>query len=524
MSAIRRCLIAVFMSAIFSTAHSQSQTPTIAAAQETNSDLLIPAPKQFITHHTTTVRGQKIAYTAIAGETYLSTNLGETIGSIFSFSYIKEGPVDRKRPVVFIFNGGPASSSLWLHMGIMGPKRVALDNEINSSNLPPFGYTENPYSLLDVADLVIIDAIGTGFSRALGRAHNEDFFGVDQDTKATAQFIDLWLTANNRWTSPKFLVGESYGGLRASVLPRALMGEPHSSSGVLHGITLNGVILISSNIGPIRTEQGAPETIYGREMDVAQTLPALADTAWYYNRIDRKGRSIEAFDAEVTQFALGAYVDALRKQTTETLSADERRSVVAKLVEFSGLPSSTFEKDLNFELQSAANLLLADRGLNVGSLDGRYTLPAAHSAGEGAADDPAMARYAPGFVAAFHEMLANDLKVKMDRPYVAFFLERSWQWKREGPEDRSYADDLVTAMRRTPGMQVFVANGYYDLNTPPMQSRQGIEHAQPPRDRIQFKVYESGHMLYLGQSAAQKFSEDVRNFLLRASMPRPEAR
>ena len=469
------------------------------------------------------MRGKKITYTVIAGETYLRTDLAEPNVSIFSFSYIKDEPVDAKRPVVFIFNGGPATSSIWLHVGIMGPKRVALDNEINSSNLPPFGYTENPYSLLDVADLVIIDAIGTGFSRAIGRAHNEDFFDVDQDTKATAQFIDLWLTANNRWTSPKFLVGESYGGTRASLLPRALMGEPHSSSGVLHGITLNGVILISSNVGPLRTEQGAPISIFGREMDTAMTLPALADTAWYHGRIDRKGRSLEAFDAEVTRFAEGDYVDALRKQSAETLGADERKAVLTKLVEFTGLPSSTFEKDLKFDLQPAANLLLADRGLNVGVYDSRYTLPAAHSAGEALADDPAMARYVPGFIAAFHEMLANDLKVTMDRPYVAFFLDimRYWKWKREGPQSRSYADDLVTAMRRTPGMQVMVASGYYDISSPPLVTRRGIEQAQPPRDRIQFKDYESGHMLYLGQSAAQKFSEDVRNFIVRASKPTP---
>jgi carboxypeptidase C (cathepsin A) len=186
----------------------------------------LPAPKRFVSHHAVTVGGQKIAYTALAAETYLYNRASEPIGSIFSFSYLKEGPADPNRPVLFVFNGGPGSSSLWLHMGVIGPRRVMLDHEVNPSNTPPFGVADNPYSLIDVADLVFIDPVGTGWSKVIGKGAAADFWGVDEDADTVSQFIELWLTEHHRWNAPKFIMGESYGSTRAAILPRALMGGP----------------------------------------------------------------------------------------------------------------------------------------------------------------------------------------------------------------------------------------------------------------------------------------------------------
>jgi carboxypeptidase C (cathepsin A) len=295
-------------------------------------------PKPFVTHHLTTIRGAKISYTATAGETWLTNLAGEPIGSLFSFAYVKDGPADPNRPVLFVFNGGPGSSSLWLHMGVVGPRKVVLDHQVNPSNVPPFGVADNPDSLLDVADLVFIDPIGTGFSRVIGKGTSADFYGVDEDANSVAQFVELWLGKNGRWTSPKFVMGESYGSVRAAVMPRALMGGP-TYLGVMRGITLNGIILLGTTLSP---HAGTPSE--GPEWTAATTLPTLAATAWYHGKVDHAGRTLPAFEAEVTRFAQTDYVAALQKATANTLTDAEREAVVARLVAYTGLPAATFRR------------------------------------------------------------------------------------------------------------------------------------------------------------------------------------
>ena len=295
--------------------------PTAAGPVES-----LPAPKRFVTRHKITIGGRAIAYTAIVGETYLHNRAAKPIGSIFSFSYIKAGPADPKRPVLFVFNGGPGSSSLWLHMGVVGPKRVALDREVNPSNTPPFGLVDNPYSLLDVADLVFIDPVGTGWSKVVGKGVNADFWGVDEDADTVAQFIELWLSEHGRWNAPKFVMGESYGSVRAAVLPRALMGGP-MYVGMMRGITLNGVILLGTTLGA-RTGGGEAG---GDDLRQALTLPAMADTAWYHGRIDRRGRNLETFHAEVLAFARGDYFESLKKARAGSLTSAERSATTARL-------------------------------------------------------------------------------------------------------------------------------------------------------------------------------------------------
>lgn len=465
----------------------------------------VRAAPPVITRHQVVIRGRTIAYTATAGETLLRNGRGQATAALFSFAYVKdEAPADR--PVMFVFNGGPGSSSVWLHMGVVGPRRVQLDAEVNPSNVPPFGLVDNPDSLLDVADLVFIDPIGVGFSRIVGVGKPEDFYGVDEDAESIAQFIELWLTANGRWNAPKYLMGESYGSARAATLPLALMGGPTTYSGVMRGITVNGVILLGASLNG----QGAGPSA---ARSAALNLPAMAATAWSHGRVAREGRSLAAFDAEVSTFALGDYLEAVGKAAAGVLSRNERAAVIARLSAYTGLPPSAFPDSLILSTRAFSQQLLADEGLALGLYDGRYTLPLAGDGGEPVADDPAMGRYVPGFIAAFHQMLAQDLKVSLDRPYGAIVwrdLLFGWNWKRTGvPEGQSFAADLATAMRRNRDLQVLVASGYFDLVTTPAAAKDALLQASVPAERVTIRDYESGHMLYLGDTAAA-FSDDVR--------------
>jgi carboxypeptidase C (cathepsin A) len=477
---------------------------TPALAQAGRSDAVsVAAP--VVTRHETTIRGQRIAYTATAGETLLRNDRDEPTASIYSFAYVKTG-AERDRPVMFVFNGGPGSSSVWLHMGVVGPRRVQLDREVNPSNVPPFGVVDNPDSLLDVADLVFIDPVGTGFSRIVGVGKPEDFYGVDEDAESVAQFIELWLTRNNRWNAPKYLMGESYGSARAALLPRALMGGP-TYGGVMRGITVNGIVLLGSSLNGAGTAGLSPS------LGAALNLPAMAATAWAHQKIDRRGLTIEAFDAEVTRFATTDYLAALDKAAAGSLDDAERVAVAARLAAYTGLTPEAWLPDLTMSPKAFSQQLLAADGLTVGLYDGRYTLPSAHDGGEPVADDPAMGRYVPGFIAAFHQMLAEDLKVQEDRPYGAIVWRNllfGWNWKRTGvPEGQSFAGDLATAMRRNGDLRVLVASGYFDMVTTPAAAHDALVKAGVPAERLTIRNYESGHMLYLGDTATA-FSDDVR--------------
>lgn len=485
-------------------------TPGLSAvAQETLTvSESLPPLVSFVTHHNSRIRGRNIAYTATAGETLLRNGRGEPTASLFSFTYVKDdAPLDR--PVIFVFNGGPGSSSIWLHMGVVGPRRVQLDQEVNPSNVPPFGVVDNPDSLLDVADLVFIDPVGTGFSRIIGVGKPEDFYGVDQDAESIAQFIELWLSANGRWNAPKYLMGESYGSARAALLPRALMGGPTTYSGVMRGITVNGIILLGSSLNA----QGAsPDPVRA----AALNLPAMAATAWSHDRVGQKTQSLADFDHEVSAFAMGDYVNAAEKAAAGTLDSNERTAILARLHHYTGVPAEVWPENLILSTRAFSHALLSDQGLAIGLYDGRYTLPIAGDGGEPVADDPAMSRYVPGFVSAFHQMLSRDLNVKMQQPYGAIVwrdLLFNWNWTRAGvPAGHSFAADLATAMRRNQNLRVLVASGYFDLVTTPAAAKDSLQQAGVPADRTVIRDYESGHMLYLGDTAAA-FSDDVRSLI-----------
>lgn len=520
----RRASLPVLLVAAFSCAASAQEKadappgpPSFAPAVVANaSDKLLtladmPKPRRFVTRHKAIVRGKGLAYTATAGETYITNLQDEPIASIFSFAYVAHGKGEN-RPVLFIFNGGPGSASIWLHMGAVGPKRVVLDREVNPSNTPPFGLRDNPYSVLDVADLVFIDPVGTGFSRAVGHAKERDFFNVDADAESVARFIELWLTQNGRWNSPKYLMGESYGSIRAAVLPRALMGGP-TYMGVMRGITVDGVILVGPALGGTKDE-----TPDGPNPRVGLSLPSLAVTAWYHGKIDRNAWAIPALYDEVKRFGATTYADALHRLDKGQLPAAELASVAAQLEAFTGIPARTWTSGgLRLANGPFLKQLLADEGLEAGAYDSRYTLPLANGGGEPVADDPAMGRYVPGFVAAFHQMLADVLKVDMKLPYHSIRWEGLnfvWNYDRRigPPVAGGYAGELAIAMRRNPKLRLLVAAGYYDMVTTPAAAEYAVRQGNIPADRTSFRNYESGHMLYLGDTAGA-FADDVRAFV-----------
>lgn len=399
-------------------------------------------------------------------------------------------------------------------MGAIGPRRVILDADVNPSNVPPFGLEDNPNSILDVADLVFIDPVGTGFSVPLNGTDPKTFWGVDEDADSVAQFIELWLSEHGRWNAPKYVLGESYGSIRAAVLPRALMGGP-IYTGLMRGITLDGIILLGTTL-EARQASGASVPNEVLAVKQARSLPGIVVTSAFHGLVEMPaGGAVAAYDA-ATAYVRSTYEPALRQQIAGTITPELHAQVLGDLARMTGLPASAIGDDLYIDERSYAKIALRDRGLEIGMYDSRYTLPLANSGGDPVADDPAMTRYVPGFIAAFHQMIRNDLNIRIGRPYASIRwkdLLFGWNWTRAGvAEGQSFAADLAWAMRRNPDLRILVASGYYDLVTTPADARASLMAAGLPQERVTFADYTSGHMLYLG-GTSEEFSEDLRSFL-----------
>lgn len=461
------------------------------------------AARSFVSTHKGIFNGTALTYTVTAADTILVDSHGSPAAALFSFSYLRQGVQDvSNRPVTFVFNGGPGAASLWIHIGALGPQRVAFDDAVHPPTVGPFRVKDNPLSPLDLTDLVFIDPVGTGFSKLIGSGKPEDFYGVTEDARATAEFIVAWLTKNGRWSSPKYVIGESYGTTRVCVLAKALAGGPFGG-GNLPGVSLNGAVLLGTAIG-----NPGPEASY-------QTLlPTLAATAWYHGKIDKQSRSLDSVTAEAKQFAATEYGAAL--YAGMTLPAEQRRATARHLSALTGLPESfILDRNLRVSLGAFAEELLHDKGLQVGAYDGRFTLRSAGNGHDPVADDPAMGQYVPGYVAAFHDYLRNNLAIPLEQPYqaIAFAdVNFKWHWG-QGGQDVNHADDLAAAMRRNPAMRLLVVSGYYDLETPFSRAEYMIGHADIPVDRVTFKTYESGHMVYLGDEPTRGFVQDLRTFI-----------
>lgn len=463
--------------------------------------------RYYESQHKAKIGGQNISYKAIVEESFLPDNSGKPAASIISFSYIRtDVPKNANRPVIFVFNGGPGSSSIWLHMGLVGPKRVLFENEVKPNTTPPFRIVNNADSILDKADIVLFDPPGTGFSRILPGGKSKQFFGVDQDAKATSEFIKNWIRKNKRWNSPKYLMGESYGTIRAAVVAKYLAGGP-MSSGSMDGVTLNGVILLGQAMD------------MGLRGDVPYTtgLPSIAATAWYHKRIDRTGRTLEQHVAEAKVFAEGEYLTALYQGSN--LLPKARQQIADKLARLIGLDAKTImSHDLRISMAVFSHELLVEDGLQVGLYDSRYTLSLKAHGGDPVADDPAMGQYVPGFVAIFNDYINDELGVDMGEAYLPIeFHKVNGRWNYGFgpgvPPNKNFAKQLATAMRRNPELRLFVGTGWYDLVTTVGKADYDVGHSGIPLPQAEFHHYPSGHMPYLGPKSRVKLSNDLRKFI-----------
>lgn len=490
-------------------------TPALAVAQpvaKPDAPVAAPQIQRSVTQHTGVFGGRKLSYVATAGETILKDAKGAPAASLFTFSYVEKGGRP-DRPVVFVFNGGPGSSSVWLHMGMLGPRQIAFPDPIHPPTTPPFKVADNPLSLLDAADLVFIDPVGTGFSRVLPGGRTEDYYGVNQDVRSMAEFIQGWLTDNGRWNSPKFLLGESYGTVRASVLAQALTGGPFSVTGTLGAVTLNGVIILGPAFGGNN----------GGDQAYITSLPTMAASALAHGKIATTGATSQSVAEEARQFAANDYLRAL--YAGEDLAPAERQRIAERLASLTGLSADTWlAQNLRISLSDFGKLVLKDQGQQVGAYDSRYTLPLAASAGDPVADDPAMAQYTPGFVAAFNDYARAELKVTAPATYqaIAFSdVNSRWNWGAPGAGlySRNYAADLAVAQRRNPALKVFIGTGYYDLVTTFGAAEYALRQSGFAKDRTEHKIYPSGHMPYLGEASAKVLGADLRAFLKAATAP-----
>ena len=486
----------VWMMAAPAPAQDTSKAETGAKAKEA------PQPTVAVTRHNGRFGTQTIAYKATTGETYLKDKDGEPTAAIFSTSYVKDGR-DPDRPISFLFNGGPGSGSLWLHMGAFGPKRVVVPSDARDDAAPPYPIVDNIHSLLDVTDLVFIDPVGTGFSKALGKTEPKAFWGVTADAKSVADFIRVWLRENGRWNAPKYIGGESYGTTRSAAVVRELEGS-------YNDVALNGVILISTIL-----DFAAQAEVPGNEITWLVNMPSMAATAWYHNALADRPASLPAFLDEARAFAIGDYASALLKGSK--LSGTERAAVRARLSRFTGLSEAYLDRaDLRVTPGRFYKELLRDRGLTVGRLDTRYTGRDFDSAGEEPDNDPSFYGIDGAYTAAMNAYVRDTLGLKIEREYVTIGGVSDWDWnigRGDATYYRNVAPWLGQAMRENSALRIFVGQGYYDMATPFFGAEYSLSRTGIPTERITYSYYDAGHMMYVRDTDLAKLSNDVRAFI-----------
>lgn len=480
-------------------------------AKRDSSESEIPKPLLVSTQHSITIDGKLIRYTATTGTMLLRDEENKPI-ALFGFTaYTKDGVTDPStRPVTFAYNGGPGSSSMWLHMGALGPKKIVL-NDPHATPPAPYQLEDNTNSILDVTDIVIIDAIGTGFSRPVGKAKGSEFWGIDEDAKATSEFIFQYLGEYNRWNSPKFLFGESYGTTRNAAVADYLYERD--------GIQLNGVIFLST-VWNFETLAFAP----GNDLPYILYMPTYAAVAWYHNALPSKPADLKSFLDQVRKFASGEYADALFKG--QSIDSTEYNDVLEKLYEYTGISKSYWAKaDLRLSEPQFTAELLRDRGEAVGRLDARFTGPEEDMIGEYSRYDPQSAKISPPFITGFMDYLHNDLKYPTKYYYRvdAYGMKGfKWDWKQQGRRafgfrDPNVAPNLADLMSKDPYMKILMLNGYFDLATPFFATEYTVDHLgnniPDLLKRVQFKYYEAGHMVYVKPDIMPQLHKDVSDFI-----------
>lgn len=469
-----------------------------------------PDEPPVVSHHEAKIGRKTHAYTTTTGFLPIRNESGETEARLFFMAYTLDATEsDPARPLMFSFNGGPGSSSVWLHLGGLGPRRVKMLDD-GAMPPPPFEVVDNEFSWLEQTDLVFLDPVDTGYSRATTPELAKQFCGVTKDIESIGEFIRLYLTRYRRWTSPLFLVGESYGTFRAAGLAGHLVEQ---------GIAFNGIVLVSSvlDLQTLRFHSGndLPYVLY---------LPTYAATAWYHGRLsdDLQKRPLPELLAEVEEWALGDYASALARGST--LSPGERAGVVDRLVRYTGLAKRYVElSNLRLRIDRVCKELLRDDGRVVGRLDSRYTGHGPVAIGEGQDYDPSLSAIRPPHTATINQYLRTELGYESDRPYhILRGLE--WDW---GTSDDGYpqtSDALVDAFAKNPYLHVFVASGYYDLATPYFATEYTFNRLaldDDARAQLRTEEYPVGHMVYLERQTLAKLKSDVASFIATATSTAP---
>ncbi len=471
----------------------------------------LPTTPDAITHHALALAGRTLRYTATAGRTVLRDAKDEPAASLFWVAYTLDGAREATRPVAFLWNGGPGSSTLWLHLGAFAPL-VVRTNDTGTVAVPS-ALVPNDGTLLGSTDLVFVDAPGTGFSRVGGKGKPADFYGVDQDARAFTQFVERWLSAHDRWGSPKFLIGESYGTNRAANVADRLQSA---------GVGLNGVVLISSCLD-LNTLDPAPP---GEDLSNVKYLPSEAAVAWYQNALPGpRPAQLEPFLAEVRRFAAGPYASALLQGAD--LDPAARRAMVAQLHRYLGLDEAYIDRaDLRVDPTRFEKELLRARGRLTGRLDGRFVGYDLDRNSDSPAYDPVLdASVQAAFVGAFNRYVREDLGYRETMRYLPFGpseIGNAWNQKRDandvgiGVQVPDAIPDLAQALTRNPGLRVFSANGYYDLATPFFGTEIDLAHLglDPAlRSHVSYGYYRAGHMIYLEPESRRKLRGDIETWM-----------
>jgi carboxypeptidase C (cathepsin A) len=466
------------------------------------------------TSHLITVGGRELAYTALAGRIILKAEdekEGEKAkAAVFFIAYILDQPQGTteaehvaSRPITFSFNGGPGSSSVWLHLGVLGPRRVVLERDGRPLS-PPYELVDNEFTLLDKTDLVFIDPVTTGFSRAVPGEKDKQFHGFKPDIESVGDFIRLFISRYHRWGSPRFLIGESYGTTRAAGLSGYLQER--------HGLYLNGIMLVSVVLNFLTLEFDP-----GNDLPYILFLPTYAATARYHRRLDGEWQAdLRQALAEAEAFAMGEYATALLQG--DGLDSDSRRRLAEQLARYTGLSADYIEQtDLRINIHRFVKELLRDERRTVGRLDSRYTGIDRDAAGEYHEFDPSLALIQGPYTGTFNDYIRRELRFESDLPYeVLTNRVHPWSFEQNQNSYVNVGETLRKAMSMNPHLKIFVANGYYDLATPYLATKYTFDHLgldATLRGNITMTFYEAGHMMYIHDPSLAQLKQDLDAFV-----------